>query len=348
MVPEAQKRILDNMVSAILLFDEDLCLRYINPAGESLFRASARHLVGQGFYALITDDSEMQQQLGNAIDEGHPFTRHEVNLSLGHDVEIVADFIAVPINEPGLPHEILVEIHPIDRLIRITREENQLAQQQATRKILRGLAHEVKNPLGGLRGAAQLLGRQLESEELREYTSVIIEEADRLQNLVDRIVGPTRMPDKKEVNIHRILERVRSLVVAEVGDSISIQRDYDTSIPEIQADSELLIQALLNVVRNASQVVADGGVITLRTRVDRKLTIGQQRRDLVARIEIIDNGPGIPEEMRDKIFFPMVTGRADGTGLGLSIAQSLIQQHDGIIDVESVPGRTVFTVFLPI
>ena len=202
--------------------------------------------------------------------------------------------------------------------------------------------------MGGLRGAAQLLERQLESEDLKEYTRVIIHEADRLQKLVNQILGPNNMPHKTSTNIHNVLEHIRSLLLAEGKSHIRIECDYDPSIPELQADPDQLVQALLNITRNAYEILDEDGVITLRTRIERKYTLGKERYDLVARIEIIDNGPGIPEDMRDKIFFPMVSGRAEGTGLGLSIAQSLIQQHDGLVEVESVPGRTVFAVLLPI
>jgi two-component system nitrogen regulation sensor histidine kinase GlnL len=345
---DLQQRILEGMNSAVLLFDQALRLRYINPAGESLFRVSARHLLDESYQTLVKDTVDLSQQLDEAFRSGRPFTRHEVSLELGSDIKVVVDFTAIPLLEPGCPTEILVELHAVDRLLRISREENQLVQQQATQKILRGLAHEVKNPLGGLRGAAQLLERQLDSEDLKEYTRVIIDEADRLQKLVNRILGPNNLPNKRETNIHHVLEHVRSLLMAEGENNINIIPDYDPSIPELQADPDQLIQALLNITRNACQAVGEGGTITLRTRIERKFTLGKQRYDLVARIEIIDNGPGIPEDILDKIFFPMVTGRAEGTGLGLSIAQSLIQQHEGLIEVISVPGGTVFTVLLPI
>ena len=345
---DLQTRILEGMSSAVLLFDQDLRLRYINPAGEDLFRVSARHLTNQPYAALIQDNADLSSQLQEAFHSGRPFTRHEVSLDLGNDIHVAVDFTAVPMLEPGCPTEILVELHSVDRLLQISREENQLAQQEATQKILRGLAHEVKNPLGGLRGAAQLLERQLDSEDLKEYTRVIIDEADRLQKLVNRILGPNDLPNKRSINIHHVLEHVRSLLLAEGDQLIEIKRDYDPSIPEIEADPDQLIQAILNISRNAYQALDKQGIITLRTRIERKYTLGKQRYDLVARIEIIDNGPGISEEMQDKIFFPMVTGRAQGTGLGLSIAQSLIQQHDGLIEVNSVPGHTVFSVLLPI
>jgi two-component system nitrogen regulation sensor histidine kinase GlnL len=345
---DLQQRILEGLSSAVLLFDETLRLRYINPAGEALFSVSARHLLDQPYQALIQDAADLPQQLEEALQSGRPFTRHEVSLQLGNEIKVVVDFTAVPLLEPGYPTEMLVELHSVDRLLRISREEKQLAQQEATQKILRGLAHEVKNPLGGLRGAAQLLERQLDSEDLKEYTRVIIDEADRLQKLVNRILGPNNLPNKRSINIHHVLEHVRSLIMAEGDHQVDIRRDYDPSIPEFEADADQLIQAILNIARNAYQALDDTGIITLRTRIEHKFTLGKQRHDLVARIEIIDNGPGIPEDMLDKMFFPMVTGRAEGTGLGLSIAQSLIQQHDGLIEVTSVPGRTVFAVLLPI
>jgi two-component system nitrogen regulation sensor histidine kinase GlnL len=341
-------RILEGMNSAVLLFDKSYRLRYINPAGENLFRISARHLIGEPLQALMQDDVDIKQQLDEALQSGRPFTRHEVNLIVGNDIHATVDFTAVPLLDPGQPIELLVELHSVDRLLRISREEIHFAQQEATQKIFRGLAHEIKNPLGGLRGAAQLLERQLDSEDLKEYTRVIIHEADRLQKLVNQILGPNNMPNKTSTNIHNVLEHIRSLLLAEGNGHIRIECDYDPSIPEVQADPDQLVQALLNITRNAYEILDENGTITLRTRIERKCTLGKERFDLVARIEIIDNGPGIPEDMRDKIFFPMVSGRAEGTGLGLSIAQSLIQQHDGLVEVESVPGRTVFVVLLPI
>ena len=345
---DLQQRILESLNSAVLLFDESMRLKYVNPAAETLFSVSARHLLNQPYQALIRESADLQFQLEGALQSGRPFTRHEVSLDLGNDIHAVVDFTAVPLIEPGFATEILVELHSVDRLLRISREENQLAQQEASQKIMRGLAHEIKNPLGGLRGAAQLLERQLDSEDLKEYTQVIIDEADRLQKLVNRILGPNNLPNKRDTNIHHVLEHIRSLLLAEGKSNVNIVRDYDPSIPELQADPDQLIQAFLNITRNAYQAIEDEGAITLRTRIERKCTLGKQRYDLVARIEIIDNGPGIPEDILDKIFFPMVTGRAEGTGLGLSIAQSLIQQHDGLIEVISVPGGTVFTVLLPI
>ena len=218
----------------------------------------------------------------------------------------------------------------------------------ATRALVRGFAHEVKNPLGGLRGAAQLLEGELPDASLKEYTQIIISEADRLQKLVDEMLGPNRLPKKSLVNIHEVLERVRSLVLAEVPDGVQIKRNYDPSIPEFVADRDQLLQAVLNIVRNAIQAVEETGIIELKTRIERQFTIGNVRHRHVLRIDITDNGPGIPEEMQHRIFYPMVTSRAEGTGVGLSIAQSLISRHDGLIECSSNEDGAKFTILLPL
>lgn len=347
-VSDLHQRVLEAMTSGLMLFDNNLRLRYVNAATEMLFGSSGPHLIGQTFSELFENAKVVEQELREAIQTGHPFTRHEVTLKLLHGKEVVVDVTALPLMEREQQPELLVELSQMDRLLRITRDESRHSQQQATRQILRGLAHEIKNPLGGLRGAAQLLEKQLESDDLKEYTSVIINEADRLQKLVNRILGPSKMPKLTDVNIHEVLEHVRSLVLAEAPRKIRIQRDYDPSIPEVKVDRDQLIQALLNIVRNAIEALQGEGEIRLRTRVVRKFTIGQKQHDLAARIEIMDNGPGIPEEIQERIFFPMVSSRAEGTGLGLAIAQSLIQQHLGIIECQSEPGHTVFAVYIPI
>lgn len=342
-------RILESMSSAILVFNSELQLIYINPAGETMFSLSARQLVNKSYSELMEDGVDLQSHLIKAFESQHPFTRHEVKLTLMADIEVVVDFIVVPLVQPDTGTSVLlVELYKLDRLLQISREESQMAQQQATQKVMRGLAHEIKNPLGGIRGAAQLLERELVSDDLKEYTGVIIDEADRLRNLVDRILGPNKQPYKKEINIHTVLEHVIRLLTVEDHPGISILRDYDPSIPDLLADADQLIQAMLNIAQNALQALGNEGRITFRTRVERKVTIGDHRYDLAVRIEIIDNGRGIPEDMQDKIFFPMVTGRAEGTGLGLSIAQSLVLLHDGLIEFTSIPGQTEFSVLLPI
>jgi len=343
-----KQRVLDTLHSVVLLFDQDLRLRYINPAGEMLFAVSAHRLLGLPLAEVLHIDDQMLNALHEVLTTGHPITKHEQKLRLLAQQEITVDMIVTALHNDQSEKELMVEMNRLDRLLRITRDESLLSQQKATRELLRGLAHEVKNPLGGLRGAAQLLEKELHDESLKDYTRVIIEEADRLQTLVNRILGPNSIPSKKDVNIIEVLERVRSLVLAEKNTSIQILRDYDPSIPDVTADPDQLIQALLNVVRNACQAMGDKGEIRLRSRILRKFTIGQEFHRLAVRIEIIDNGPGVPDDIKEKIFFPMITGRAEGTGLGLSIAQSLIQQHGGMIECESKPGETIFSIILPI
>lgn len=261
---------------------------------------------------------------------------------------ITVNLSATPLLEDGKLSEILIELQQVDRHLRITKEEQLLAQQNTSRMLVRGLAHEIKNPLGGLRGAAQLLDLELQDPELKEYTQIIIAESDRLQDLMDKMLGPNKPAHKSQLNIHEVLERVRHLVTVEAAHGIMLQTNYDPSIPEIFADKNQLIQAILNIVRNAVQAVQNHGVITIKTRVQRHMTIGRKRYKLTVKIDIIDNGPGIKPELMGQIFYPMITGRAEGTGLGLSIAQSLINQHNGLIECESEPGNTVFSIYLPL
>ena len=346
---EIQQRVLDGLTTTVLLFDDKLLLRYINPAGEMMFEQSARHLLGLSLIELVQHRDDISSaKWEQDIHSGQSFTRHEVPLVLNNDIEVTVNLTVLPLKDGDDKGEYLLEMIPVDRWLRINRDETRTEQQEVTHEILRGLAHEVKNPLGGLRGAAQLLERELPDAELKEYTKVIIDEADRLQALVNRILGPAGLPKVKEINVHEVLERVRSLIKIEVNEGVQIHRDYDPSVPEIHADPDMLIQAILNIARNACEALGESGNITFKTRVVRKYTIGHKRHKLVACIEVIDDGPGIPPDIREKIFFPMVTSRAEGSGLGLSISQSLIQQHDGLIECQSEPGHTVFSVILPI
>lgn len=343
----AIKRVNDHLNSAVLLVDGDLRLKYINSAGEMLFAISAHRFLGQPVDELFHSPELLDEILG-ALESGRPFTKRELPLSVGYAHRVTVDVTATPISEEEMESELLLEFNQVDRQLRISREEGLLAQNVATRALVRGLAHEVKNPLGGLRGAAQLLERQLPSDELKEYTQIIISEADRLQTLMDRMLGPAALPQKRPVNVHEVLERVRQLVVAEFGGELEIVRDYDPSIPNLLADRDQLIQAVLNIVRNAVQAAGTGGTIIMRSRALRQYTIGARMHKLVAKIEIVDNGPGIPPEMLESIFLPMVTGRPDGTGLGLPLAQSLINMNGGLIECDSRPAHTVFTILLPI
>ncbi len=343
----ALDKVVENLHTTVMILDDELRLRYINPAGETLFAASAQRFIGLPVQDLIFDD-ELIEALSHVLQTYSPFTERELVINLGFDHKVTVDLTALPLQEEGLGNGLIVEMKQQDRHLRISREEGLLAQGNATRALVRGLAHEIKNPLGGLRGAAQLLERELHNEELKEYTNIIISEADRLQGLMNQMLGPNTLPRKRPLNIHEPLERVRQVVSAEISENIRLIRDYDPSIPEIYADIDQMIQALMNLVLNATQAVGDAGEIILRTRAMRHYTIGHVMHRLVARIDIIDNGPGISEEMRESLFLPMITGRAEGTGLGLPIAQSMINLNGGLIEWESQPGKTVFTVLLPV
>jgi two-component system nitrogen regulation sensor histidine kinase GlnL len=335
-------QLLETMNTAVLVLDRRLLPVYLNPAAENLFEISRRQITGHYWPDMIRASETLLNRLKETQKTRHPFTERELELYTVAGHRMTVDCVVTPSGKEDL----LLEITQIDRHLRIAHEEHLLAQQRAARELLRGMAHEIKNPLGGLRGAAQLLESELQNDGLKEYTRVIIGEADRLTNLVDRMLGPNNVLENRIINIHQVLEHVRSLVDAENYPGLELVRQYDPSIPEFLADSELLIQAVLNLVRNAAQAGAQK--IILGSRTQRQFTIGHTRYKLVIRIDIVDDGPGIPAEMQEKIFYPMVTGRADGTGLGLSIAQSMINQHHGIIEFTSEPGRTVFTIFLPL
>ncbi len=344
-----EHRVLDNLSSAVLLFDAKLRLIYINPAGEVLFDMSARHILGRGVAGLLPcPNANVEEKLKRVLHTGHPFTEREMPLSLADGREITVNCSVLPLYRSNAPKELLVELYQVDRHLRISREEQLIAQNQSVQALIRGLAHEIKNPLGGLRGAAQLLERELSDPELREYTRIIIEESDRLQNLMNRMLGPNRLPDRLPVNIHQVLEHVLGLVLAEAGPSLTVLRDYDPSIPELRADPDQLIQALLNIARNGARAAGSPGRMVVRTRVLRQFTIGYRRHRLVLQVDVEDGGPGIAPELLDRVFYPMVSGTQGGTGLGLPIAQNLINRHGGLIECRSKPGETVFTIYLPL
>ncbi len=342
------KKILEHLNEAVLLFDRQLKLTYINTSGEVLFADSARHLLGNSALELFKMvDSEQRLDLEQCLHMDEPLVDRELTLDIMNQ-SITVNFSATPVIHNDLVTEVIVELQPLDRHLRISKEEQLISQQTTVRMLVRGLAHEIKNPLGGLRGAAQLLDLELDDPELKEYTQIIIAESDRLQGLMDKMLGPNRLPNKALLNIHEVVERVRQLVHIEANGKLSVIQDYDPSIPDVYADKNQLIQAVLNIVRNAVQAMEGSGVLTLKTRVCRQMTIGRKRNKLTAKIDIIDTGPGIDKEMMSKVFYPMITGRASGTGLGLSIAQSLINQHDGMIECDSQPGHTVFSIYLPL
>lgn len=342
------QQLLDNLTTSVILLDAQLFIRYMNPAAEMLLQASLRRLQGKAIQDWLMFNEEDLLLLRDALLTLHPYSKREARLMNAMGQEALIDYSVNVSPSLGL----MLEIQARDRLMRIEREEELLTRHATAQSLVRGLAHEIKNPLGGIRGAAQLLERELPDVELHDYTRVIIEEADRLRNLVDRLLGPHQLPKLEIVNVHAILERVCHLVRAESADQISFNRDYDPSIPEFSGDKEQLIQAILNIVRNAMQAMYESHTpepsITIRTRALRQMTLGAERHRLVCSIEIIDNGPGIPEELLSSIFYPMVTGRAEGSGLGLSIAQSIINRHQGLIECSTEPGNTRFQLLIPL
>ena len=340
---------LDFLASTVLLLDAGLVVRYINPAGENLLAVSLRSVAGKPLSAMCTCSAILQGALDNALNNNWGYTGQDIELKRG-DGEVLHINCTVTPLRPELAEgvRLLLELQPIEHQLAATREEHLIEQQKASRELIRNLAHEIKNPLGGIRGAAQLLERELPRESLREYTQVIIKEADRLQDLMQRLLTPHRTMLPATVNIHEILERVRSLLTAEFPGSLAMRRDYDTSLPDLVGDREQLIQAVLNIARNAAQAMHGEGEIVLRTRVLRQVTLAKKRYRLALELKVIDNGPGIPESVRERMFYPLVSGREGGSGLGLTIAQNFVQHHHGTIDCVSRPGQTIFTIRLPV
>jgi len=314
-------------------------VRYANPAAENLLSASAKSLLGQPFLQLFDERQALERTLREARTSHWDYSAQNATYSRS---QLHLSCVTARVEVPGVA--LLVELRPIERELRLLREERLLAEQQANRELIRNLAHEIKNPLGGLRGSAQLLERELERPELREYTQVIIKEADRLQKLMDRMLTPHRAPRFEPLGIHEVLEHVRSLLEAEFA--IEVRRDYDPSLPEIVGDRQQLVQAVLNIARNAAQVGAR--TLEFRSRAVRQVTLLRQRYRLALELQIIDDGPGVPEEIRDRIFNPLVSGREGGTGLGLSLAQTFVQYHHGVVEFDSRPGRTTFRILLPL
>lgn len=339
--------VLDGLTTAVVLLDDELRVAALNSASENLFGVSRRHALGAPVATAIPQLARYEARLVDALNAGAGFIEREMPMARNGGRATLADCTATPILH-GRRGALLIEILALDRHLRISRDEILSHQHEASRELIRGLAHEIKNPLGGIRGAAQLLEADFPDSEHREYTGVIIREVDRLQNLVDRLLGPNRAPRREPINVHEATEHVRQLLEADAPASVRIERDYDPSLPEIVGDREQLIQALLNVGLNALQAVGASGSVRLRTRARRQFTIGGARHRLVNQIDIEDDGPGIDASMREKIFYPMITTRDDGTGLGLPMAQYLIHAHGGLLECESQPGRTCFSIYLPL
>ena len=333
---------LELLATAVVALDDALVIRYANPAAESLLATGAKSLIGQPFLPLFLENENLEGTLQEARSVHWDYAARNVTYARPGREPLPLACVVTRIDLPGAA--LLAELRPISEQLRMAREERLHFEQLSNRELIRNLAHEIKNPLGGLRGSAQLLERELERNDLREYTQVIIKEADRLQTLMDRMLTPHRAPRLEAFSVHEVLERVRSLVKAEFG--ADIERDYDPSLPELVGDREQLIQAVLNIARNAAQ--AGSKKIIFRTRVLRQVTILKQRHKLALELQVVDDGPGVPVEIQDRIFNPLVSGREGGTGLGLSLAQTYVQYHQGVIEFESRPGRTTFRVLMPL
>ena len=344
---------LDLLSSSVILLDGEFSIRYMNSAAENLLAISSKAIAGNRLDKVVDCPGALQDALYNALEHGWSYTGQSIELKRSDDVILHLNCTVNPTETADA--RLVVELWTIDQQLRATREERLLEQQLANRELIRNLAHEIKNPLGGIRGAAQLLEHELNNPGLREYTQVIIKEADRLQDLMKRLLSPHRPMQPGPVNIHEILERVRSLLTAEFPQTLTVRRDYDTSLPELIGDREQLIQAVLNIARNAAQAIKGqgcaenrAGQITLRTRAARQVTLVKRRYRLALELQVIDNGPGIADDIRERMFYPLVSGRDGGSGLGLTLAQSFVQQHQGTIECESRPGYTCFTLLMPL
>jgi two-component system nitrogen regulation sensor histidine kinase GlnL len=337
---------LDVLAAAVIMLNEDLSVSYANPAAQNLFELPLRGFVGRNIADVFEDASALLASLDYAAANNCSYTSHDLVVNAPGRPRVTLSCTVTPLDSAA--PRFVVEFQHTPHESKIAKEERWLEQREDNRLFVRNLAHEVRNPLGGIRGAAQLLEDELKSPQLTEYTQVIIKEADRLHTIMDRLLTPSPLLSPAQINVHEALERVRSLVKAEFPAAIAIQRNYDVSLPPVLGHLEPLIQALLNVVRNAAQALKDKGTIVLKTRAARQVTLGKKRYPLAIMIQVIDDGPGIPEALQERLFLPLVSGRDGGSGLGLALAQELIHQHSGVIQCESRPGNTRFTILLPV
>ena len=341
----------DLLATLIVVIRNDGAVIFANSAIEDALGTSRRTLEGSHFAVYLTEPALLRTAIDGALTNDFAALRFDAFLRrVNHDAMPVHVVLA----QTGHPGELIVELFPQEQQARQDREERLLEQAQAHKELIRNLAHEIKNPLGGIRGAAQLLQMEVESRDLIEYTQVIIHEADRLQTLVDRLLAPHRRPHVVgDVNIHEVCERVRSVLLAEFPRDLDIERDFDVSIPEFRGDREQLIQATLNIAHNATQALverraAGDAKIIFKTRIARQVIFNKQWYRLALELHVIDNGPGVPDSIKDRIFYPLVSGRDGGTGLGLTLAQTFVQQHHGVIECDSIPGRTDFRILIPL
>ncbi len=347
----ASAELLDALVTGVFVLDPDLTVRYLNAAAQSLFGLGVNQALGRRLTELAPGAASLTPLIERVRDDVESVLHRELAMPGPGGVERILDCAVTRTSLAGSGPMLLLEIEDITQHRRIARENALLAQLDGSRLMVRQLAHEIKNPLGGVRGAAQLLERELLDPALREYTRVIISETDRLKNLLDALLGPGRPPAKQLVNVHELLERVYHLLRSEAAEGVAVERDYDPSLPGLIADPNHIIQAMLNLGRNALQALASqpnpAPRLTLRTRAASNVSVGARRHRLVICVQFEDNGPGVPAEIRDTLFYPLVSGRADGSGLGLGIAQELVSRHGGLIEFDSAPGRTLFTISLP-
>ncbi|MDE2306264.1 MAG: PAS domain-containing protein [Gammaproteobacteria bacterium] len=347
--PESQE-VLDALLTAVFVLDRALLVTYLNAAAQTLVGLGPNQAMGRPIGELMRGADALPPLFERVLAGGEGVVQRELSWQGPAGLDRILDCAVTEVTI-GANARVLLEIEDITQHRRLTRETALLAQLDGSRLMVRQLAHEIKNPLGGLRGAAQLLERELLDRSLRDYTRVIINEADRLANLLDSMLGPVRPPAKQRVNVHELLERVYRLLRGEASEGVAVDRDYDPSLPPIAVDPNHVIQAMLNVGRNALQALEARDTpaprLVLRTRAAINVTVGARRHRLVASIQFEDNGPGVPPEIRDTIFYPLVSGRDGGTGLGLGIAQDLVSRQGGLIEFDSAPGRTVFTILLP-
>ena len=342
---------LDLLATLVMVVQADDRILFANASFEDVLGLSRRSLQGADAPDLFVDNLAMRQAIAGARRHDFAALRFDDQLKRAGAEPYAVHVVVATTETPG---EVVVELLPQETQTRQDREERQMEQAQANKELIRNLAHEIKNPLGGIRGAAQLLQLELDSRDLTEYTQVIVREADRLQTLVDRLLAPHRRPQVVgNVNIHEVCERVRTLILAEFPKGLQVRRDYDTSLPEFRGDVEQLIQAVLNIAHNAALALADrialgDAQIILATRIARQVTFVKKRFRLALELHVIDNGPGIPQDIRERLFHPLVSGRDGGSGLGLNLAQSFVQQHQGLIECESQPGRTDFKILIPL
>ncbi len=356
--PIDYRLLVDNLATAVLLVDAELNIFYLNSSCEALFDISLLRAQGSPVLNILkapNDSFNTHEALINSLENGQAYTRRDATITINFK-DVHVDYSVARLSTGKSYHPLLlIELNPIDRMLKISKEENLLQQHQVARQLIRGVAHEIKNPLGGIRGATQLLARSLNDPQYAEFTDIIISEVDRLRNLADTMLGSRQLPSYEPVNVHEPLERVRSLIINQTKKKIKITRDYDLSLPDVHADRDQLIQVMLNISVNAVQAMTENKEffteeqpeLILRTRIQRLVTINGITHRSTVRIDIEDNGPGVPEEILESVFYPLVTGRAKGTGLGLSIAQNIMHQHNGMIECQSVPGKTIFSLYIP-